>query len=125
MSADSHSACPQCTINITSEIQQLEAWLAENYGVVTAGRYKERTEELENLKDNLGAQSMREEHEFFGVETGTVIASYSATCWDCDFTVNFQHREHIEGVAGHPALEQNKRQSFSDQMLNELREKLR
>lgn len=120
MSADSHSACPQCTINITSEIQQLEAWLAENYSVVTAARYTERTEELENLKDNLGAQSMREEHEFFGVATGTITASYSATCWTCDYTVSFEHQHAIEGIAGHPALEPKTSASLIDQLRENL-----
>lgn len=92
MSADSWTTCPRCKASreATNE-SKIEAIMA-TYGKISPMEWENARVSIDAILTDKLRETFREDYEFYGADSGTVIASYSGKCSTCGLAVHFDHR---------------------------------
>lgn len=89
MSADNWAVCPRCRDRARASREALFNEAAAAYGKVSADEYEAlRARASEPI---IAVETFREDYEFYGVEDGTITASYSGSCTVCHLETSFKH----------------------------------
>ncbi len=99
MSADNWAICPRCVAEAEALTAVLLGKAEAAYGVVPAEEYKQLFAEANVEVDEEDYRTFREDYEFYGAEDGTITASYSGHCQNCNLGVDFNHTHPFFPVA--------------------------
>ena len=91
MSADNWAICPQCLDRAKTEAAARFQTAVDAYGHVSPEEYERLRAEAQAPIDEDLFQTFREDYEFYGVDDGTITASYGGYCETCRLSVNFKH----------------------------------
>lgn len=90
MSASNWAICPRCRRAEEARIADLQDDARVAYGVVPSDEY-EAMRAMAAVPINLHAlQTLREDYEIWGAETGTVNVSYGGHCQECGLGLDFK-----------------------------------
>lgn len=87
MSANNWAICPKCLAGARAFEQQARANVAALYGTVSVAEFDAAREAVQAV-DPEKFQTFREDYEFYGAETGELIATYSGSCTECGLSCN-------------------------------------
>lgn len=90
MSADNWAVCPRCRDRVEAERDERLNEMAKAYGKVGADEYEALRARALDPGEPL-KEMFREDYEFYGVEDGTIVASYSGSCTVCHLETTFRH----------------------------------
>lgn len=96
MSADNWTTCPKCAAKEVEEYQTKVKALKESYGKIPAEEWLREKKLVEKSRNDLEF-TLREDYEWNGPDEGDygdgfVRAIYSASCYNCDFSINIDHK---------------------------------
>lgn len=92
MSADNYAVCPRCRDREQARLDELGRRAQEAYGKVPVDEFDELRREADQVLDLEKLSTFREDYEFYGAETGEVVATYGGSCSECGLEVSFTHR---------------------------------
>ena len=99
MSANNWATCPKCKKQYGERVQKILAELGDQYGKVTADKYRELSIEsdkkLSQLREPVDGWTLREDWELGTYIDGTFMVSYSCSCDVCGLSYSHKFSEFI------------------------------
>ena len=92
MSADRWAVCPKCKEKVEQAHANLLSRVETDYGKVAANEYIELIEQSRQSDEE--ERTLREDWEI-GIWDGELIISYRASCEECGFTYEFEHKKKV------------------------------
>lgn len=97
MSADNWTHCPRCRARGEAEYTKRKDGVLGLYGTVSVEEFDVLRAGLAEFRTGLdnARETFREDYEFYGAESGEVVASYSGSCSKCGLSTEFQYVHQI------------------------------
>ena len=92
MSADNWTTCPRCKEKAEQAQADLLSRVETDYGKVAANEYVELIEQTKQPVEP--GRTLREDWEI-GIWKGKFFVSYSASCEECGFSHEFEHKQPV------------------------------
>lgn len=99
MSASNWATCPRCFDEANRTHAEVLAAADALYGTVPIAEYEAARVALAPPPSRDAFETFRENYEFYGAESGTVVASYGGECSKCGLSVSLDASEKFWPVA--------------------------
>jgi hypothetical protein len=95
MSADNWAICPRCLKRARAAHDVAVEAVKQSYGNVSIEEFDAARAAILDV-DPESLRTFREDYEFYGAESGKVVASYSGNCDNCDLSLNFEEERELD-----------------------------
>ena len=99
MSADNWAICPHCVKHAHDRKARREEAANEAYGKAPIEEYMALRDMAAEIVNEEQFRTFREDYEFYGAETGEVMAVYSGRCEKCGASAAFKSGTHKVNAA--------------------------
>ena len=95
MSADNWAICPRCIKRARQRHDAEVATVVATYGKVPVEDFDAARAAIADVKPE-DFRTFREDYEFYGAESGEVVAAYSGHCEECGLGLDFEARRTLD-----------------------------